>query len=785
MGKFSDALKEQEVKTSGRFSSRLKGDPPPDIFELAPGGLDDPILRARLSFFGDDPVERQKAFVQEFPEGQLTTQPVFGTEVFRTGPDQPFRPVDRPFFAKAGSLGEFASETAGDIADLAGQVPSLAGEALATVATRGGSFLPRIAKIGAGGALGEATRQTAQSLASTQADALKSQADQIIGAGIQGAIGGAAGSAIAGVSNLVFRGRGLARISEPAEQALQASQRLAPETPLLPQQLTDIPIITTLGKQAQSLLPTVTRYIQRQQDTLAQQLRDAPNQQDLAQVIPRSVNALNQASDEIVRAAQKRPTELRAGGRALQQGVQAWEVQSGRQVDELYSLAREQGEPTFDLARVNEAIQTLEGRTRPAQLLEGGLAPTNPIDPKVQAWIDRFRAFDPQGLGLDELKGLRSQLHDLTLVGPEGAREAQLQARRLFGAMTETMENPVSGATDLFRRANQAAAIRFGTREKLAVINVAKSETPSELAARLAQPGQLDNLVVLRQILNREAPGKYEKFQKAFLSSALKSGLKGTLDAFDDKTLNLLIDPRKQRFWRQAGEALDRLQRTGIADTAQQQAAVRPFINQLFGDGSANIRNLKFLINSRGGPNTDFGKSIRSAVLDEIGNRVIRRERGFLTIDPNAFDSTLRDFRGRGILDLVTKRDVGLLDDLQKTLEFRGARPGADAGTSLQKAEAVAGLRSLSADAIQTILENVGTGRFLTSKVGRTLLTGKGRTDPSDFTLTRLITQFVNEVAIPDEGTESIGEGARGLATSAVGGTARSVEDLRRFLRGG
>jgi hypothetical protein len=74
---------------------------------------------------------------------------------------------------------------------------------------------------------------------------------------------------------------------------------------------------------------------------------------------------------------------------------------------------------------------------------------------------------------------------------------------------------------------------------------------------------------------------------------------------------------------------------------------------------------------------------------------------------------------------LLQANDRLALDDLVRYLKH--VPEAVDPGTSIQAAQTVAGMRGLQLRAFHNMLEMVSTGRFITSPLGRRLLSGAAR----------------------------------------------------------
>jgi hypothetical protein len=283
----------------------------------------------------------------------------------------------------------------------------------------------------------------------------------------------------------------------------------------------------------------------------------------------------------------------------------------------------------------------------------------------------------------------------------------------------------------MWKKANRQAAERFSTLEKLTVIRAAKSETPAELAFRLGQPNQVDNLVTLRGTISSK---RFSEFQDSFKTDLLSDADKLTsrISAFDRPTLNMLLSREEQNIYRRIGKSIDSINDTRIRSVIDAQTESGAIIHDLLLNGkTASINKIHEIVEKSGGKESPLGKSIRAGIIDSIADKTIRRSRGSKVIDPNALEKSIAELEKKGLLRFLNRSDVEQLADLDKVAPFLKVK--SDTGTSIQKATTAANTRGaivgvltgqgFAGSAISTVLEHLGVGTLFTSKVGRWLLT--------------------------------------------------------------
>ncbi len=731
--------------------------------------------RALLSLFGDTFEEQKAAFESFNPKGELIKVPVSGLVIYRNNPSEKFRKVDAGFTELFGfSLTDAGKEVLGDVADVAGEIPNVVGEVAVLFAFRkpgAKQFLSDLLRVGGGGATGEALQQTAQTIKGTQRETGGEQLEEIVGASGQSLIGFTLGAGVAGGINVV-RQAGVLQTLPGAQRAMRSAERLGTRS-LLPNQASDVPIIGALGSQSRALSTRISRYIADQEARTAKAVKGLTNNTLRRRFVTDTVKAFNRAKDDIVDLAVQQTrtaaSSFRKGGRALQKGVQAWWKTSGNDVDTLYATARSVQEPRFKIVGLKKNLDDIKQGVV-GQTEEGSRITLNDLDPELLRVIDDIDKLDPNLPSVtlengrvvgptEQLRALEKRLHDLTLAGPEGPREAQAVAARVKGLIKGVLDDPANASPEFrnaWKAARTSAAKRFETREKLAVIDVVRSETPTAMARKLAKPGKIDDLVVLKKII----PDKeFRQFTDAFKNDLFSDpgNITKRLAEFDSKTLNVLMSANEQAAMRQAGVKIDRLFSSGVQNAMRQQRQTRGFIRDIFDtNDTARINAFFDLVTKNGGKKSPFGRSSRAAIIDEIWRRSKVDNRGVEVLDFNKLQSTLTDFGERGLLKFLDFGDVRILKSAEIVQDF--SRVGADAGTSLQRASAVATLRGGGLEGLITVAENIGVGRMFTMQSVQKILLGKGRKDPVDFIKIKAMGAALGTIISDTESQKDLGE---------------------------
>ncbi|MES0339845.1 MAG: hypothetical protein ABUK15_07300 [Anaerolineales bacterium] len=706
-----------------------------------------------------DTFEEKKAkFLDKFPEGQFVesfeppkatgqvVEPGRGgsTILFQRHPDESFAELD------PGALDK--SEILADFADLSGEIPAAAME---LIFTRGGKLVKQLLGIAAGNVTGDALKEAVEGVRGYRKETIGEFAKRTTERAAVAVVGGGATVVVSGPINAI-RGAPALAVARGAGVAQRAAKKLGVPG-LLPSQIARSPIIRKIGGQASATIKTIGDYVSRQQSALVRSfsgLREA----DLAKVLRGELENLHDAAGkQIIAAAKIRPRSLSETGGRIQQGIAEYDELATTLVGTAYKDARTTGTPEFDLTSMKSVAQQMKAGIRGVdesgkEIVLSGV--DKELDDILQKVIDLDPSLPPTQMpdgtivdGTDQLRALRSQLWDMKTPPPgEIARQSQKEASRMFGALTNTLKKPTN-ADPVFlakwEKANKLASGRFDVMEKLMVINASRSETPAMLASKLSKPDQVDNLRVLQEIM---PPSKYREFQEGakaeFISPRNVDGLTKRLDSFDQSTLDVLLTKADQKEMRNIGQQIDNLNRADIKGALERQTSVSGVLDDLVDSG--NTPRIRQLIEDVGtSPDAPINRSIRAGLMERVWKKSVKVIEGNPTLDKKALAAEMKALRESGALKFLSFKDIRMLKKIDRVLEF--VPQAADTGTSIQAAEAAAGIRGLSSSAFMTVLEHIGTGRLLTSSTFQRIALGSGR-KPFEFSKLRVMGAVLAQV---------------------------------------
>lgn len=523
MGSFSQAVREQErlslgagvaiekptsfsaqVRAQEQAQAELRGaavvqqgfDPGP----LGPAGF--PDFGARFDIgLSDTFEEKRDKFMKKYPEGDfiVVQPPDKGQQIlFRKNPNEPFAKFD------AGLLEAF--EPMGDIADMSGDLPSIAIESFIV---RGGGIVKKLAKIFTGEVTGRAAKEVVEELRGYQKETIKEQASRIFAQSLIGTAGAGATMFISGPLNF-FRGRSNIQIV-PGARAAQIAGKEIGAPPLLPSQISQSPLIRKLGQQASATTGTIKSYVQEQQKALVNtlgRLRDA----DRARLLRGDLLKLHEdARRQAIEGARFSDKSLGDGGRAVQQGIAEYDELARTIVNKAYQDARGETVPQITIGgralTLNQARALSRAEQRPDHPIlvfdarkESGFEGIFPDEKAAQDYIKTA----PNGKFLDY--GTPRQIEELNPSGPESPeyimqsiREALERAQIM---MSDRPQFDIAPALSIADDIEQKAAI-LG--QKLSpdiqdVLERLKIFDPNEDATSMASGAIIDATERLRAI---------------------------------------------------------------------------------------------------------------------------------------------------------------------------------------------------------------------------------------------------------------------------------------------
>lgn len=699
---------------------------------LGTPGMEDLSTRFDLGF-SDIFLEKKAKFLDKFPEGDFievfeprtTTEQRGTTVLFRRNPNEPYMELDARAIDKA--------EYLADLTDLSGEIPATVVE---VGVMRGGRLVNQLLRVAAGTFAGDVLKEAVEETRGYQMETLPDLMSRLSQRAAFSTAGAGVTIVVSGPINAV-RGAPSIKIAKSAPTAQRAAKRLGVPN-LLPSQIARSPLVRKMGGQAGAVMTRIGDYVNFQQEALVRAISRL-RAKDLTRVFRGELKEVHdEARAQIVKAAQLTPQRnLTEGGTAIQQGIAEYNELAEMITNRAYTKARLVETPQFDISSLKAVARELKEGIRgideagEAVALSAQNAELREIAEKIISLDSTLPAtFRPDGTAIeavDQLRALRSRLWDMKTPPPgQIARQPEKEAGRLYGAITRILRNPTNDNPEfvrLWREADAVAAGRFDTMEKLIVVQSAKTEAPAQMAARLSQPNQVDNLRILRDSM---PDSRWQEFQEAiradFIDPNKIDNLTTRLDGFDKSTLDTLFTGKQQAALREIGAQIDELNSVGIQQALQKQTQRGALLNEWIESGeTARIQGLLVLALN----DATLRKSLRAELMERVYRNSVVTEEGVQAVNRAALQGELNTLRESGAIRFLELRDIRVLKEAETIAEFLPAR--ADSGTSLQAGEAVAGIRSGTVEAIQTIVEHMGVGRLMTSEIFQRALLGAGK----------------------------------------------------------
>lgn len=739
-GSGSGATEEQELK--------LKYGP------LESPGLEDFGLRADISTSRNLESKSQK-FQSAYPYGELHKDEDTGILLFRKTPTEEWQKVDAGMFEKF---------ELGDIADLVGDIPAIAGEIITTKgAAKPVSMMGRAA-IGAGA--GDIARS-----ASEQARGFETPefAQSAATEGLLGAGGEAAGL---GVRGLINAGRGAGAVT-PApfvrKTMKEANRRGLPQ--LHPGQVSENPVFQAFARQSRALSGKIHQYERTQEGAALDLLEGMRKRGEIMPLGKDLETALARRESEITRKLKARPPGQRDPGKALKEGLEGYRDMSGRVVSHSYTEARQLHEPGFDiedvLSKADETEQgvraLLEGTetTVPSSIVdeagnplgtfvikeEGGTRRVSEVPGDLLKVIKELKQIDAAALKdariardagadapFDVLKELRTQLFDLQNPVDGVIRNEHRLAGGLYRELTESLKNPLGDAGGAFLtawgKATGLASKRFETLEQEYISKALRTHKGGDvegLFRSLFRPNNANQLKFVRETLAKHGMGKWNDFKAGAISDLVSDPQKmwQTLKSFDNQTLKEIFTEPEIDGLKTVAYQFQRLDKAGIREATQRQTQANAVVADLI--NGMNTAGADELFKMSGGKNTPLGQKLRAGIVEWVYDRALERTKHGPQINRKSIISSVSKLKQAGMLKFLTNEDKRALHVLLPDYLALIRSLGTDTGESIRRAAIIQKLTDRTTEAVFDILEEVAVGRVMTSKWGHDLIYGVGR----------------------------------------------------------
>lgn len=609
-----------------------------------------------------------------------------------------------------------------DVADIAGVTlgPDAVTQIAAAIATRGRSLVKRVATQVFAGGIGRALDvgiEAGRGFESRDLDEIFRDVS-IVG------LAGGTGELLAALPRRGVRGalgQGVVETSPEEQAAITTMREGGVRGPTLGQ---ISPLAERMEMQsAQTSKPLQQFRLGQTGDALRdiKAVRDAVgNVDDLSD--DELVEVVNRMKDDLFRIVTDVDISPEKAGRAITAGrkefKRVWRGFVGRR----YDRALAEGEnATFDLSPARSVAKdarkgvTGRGKATEEELTGADGLPltddlNNPIVPtkehrvqirklrgELKEAVDDLLALDPDvrafegNSAFEQVKELRTRFFDVKNATVDGKETIDNRlAGRIWDALTEVMQNPVSGNPRfrLLLRSANAANRRFERILEIAdIAKIAKTTDPGSLVDNLAKPGKAFTLRTLKRVLPDEA---YDKLQRGFKAKLLRDpdSIETTLNGFrkDREALSLLLRPGEVQEMERLAVAYKRFQASAVQKAVRSQARAADRVRTIIREGDAE--DLANIVDKAGGKNSSLGRALGAGTVQFVLDAAEKTVKGRSVIDPEAAMNAIRTLDRRGILDATLQPGTKkALLDREKMLSFL-PRPG-DPGAAIRAQELV------------------------------------------------------------------------------------------------
>lgn len=686
---------------------------------LGAPGLDAPLLRADMGL-SNTFEDRKSKFLSSYPDGDMVevkdpSSPHSLVQLFRRNASEPYAKVDADAFEKF--------EVLNDIADVS---PDIATSVLEGV-FMGGKKLWQQALIAFGGGAGvEITKDAIDALRGYQSQTVPQILAEAGERGLYNATGAITTAGISGPLNFL-RGRGGFSVMKGAGEAMAAAERLGIPR-LHAGQITSSPILRKIAGQSAQTSAFIGNY-EKEQSAATVRALTSLRDEDVSGVLSGDLAKLDdQARTQVIAAVVANPSTLGKGGEAIQRGIAEYDDFSRMAVNKLYGDARNMEAPVFDPAPLQSVAVNLGAKAAAlGRELPGG----------IQDAIGRIMRFDPNapstmlpdGTVIDatsQLRAIRTDLWDMKTVPPGAVltpeqRETARQAGDLYYAINRVLDDPKNVAPEFraaWAKASTEAKMRFDTMEKLIIVKAARSETPTQLADRLVNPLQVDNLQLLKGVIPDEQWGLFKDAAMSKLTAPENvNGLTKRLQSFDSATLNTLFSKEEQAALRDVGQKIDTFNALDIPGTlAENTRRGNIAYDLLMSKKEGQIDTFIDMLEKNSGPSGTPGmkQQVRAGLVDALISRNTATVGGIPTIKWENLSSDLDKLAANGGNRILEPSDMATLRDLRTVGDLM--RATSDAGTSMQAASTAAEVGRFSPMALYRMVHATTIGAVVTSE---------------------------------------------------------------------
>jgi hypothetical protein len=408
------------------------------------------------------------------------------------------------------------------------------------------------------------------------------------------------------------------------------------------------------------------------------------------------------------------------GGKALIAGAKGWQRkygpsgEMGREYTKLDALADE-AKPVFAL-NIRHSESELSVREVMHQARTAVMAETQAIvkegavnvaDTPIGQFgriLDRIDELGNAQFDYRVIKELRTQVGQVIEQWPWNSSINSHYARKVYGALTDVMLNPVNARPGTRAFVDQAVNATAKARAYYDMMDVSKvrqiirSEDPAQLASSIGSPQALNPMV--RKLIDEMPAGYSNTFKRSVLMNDVLLHPGGANARMDEWVLahpegwSFLVGKDKVlvREVRRAAEAIDDLRASNLFTAAKEKDL--GVAKTLLRGKDVGPKEVRYLWQNSG---VDGREKLRTAMYHDIVNSVVSEgKHGVPYVDPKKLKSITKEYERSGAWDIVfSNADRIHIDGMQAYINL-AYKAGTDAGVSLQAAEAISQLKKPS-----------------------------------------------------------------------------------------
>lgn len=407
------------------------------------------------------------------------------------------------------------------------------------------------------------------------------------------------------------------------------------------------------------------------------------------------------------------------GGEALIAGAQNWQRrygprgELGEEYARLDALADE-AKPVFAMQiRSSESelsVKEIMHQARTAVMAETrsltkeGLNVADTPIGKFGRILDRIDEISSVQFDYKVIKELRTQVGAVIEQWPWNSSINSHYARKVYGALTDVMLNPVNARPGTRAFVDQAVNATAKARAYYDMMDISKvrqvirSEDPAQLAASIGSPQAMNPMV--RKLIG-EMPATYsDTFKRSVLTNDILLHPSGANARMDEWILahpegwSFLVGKDKVlvREMRRAATAMDDLRASNLFTAAKEKDL--GVAKTLLRGKDVGPTEVRYLWQNSG---VDGREKLRVAMYHDIVNNVVSEgKHGIPYVDPKKLRSITKEYEKSGAWDIIfNNADRIHIDGMQAYINL-AYKAAADAGVSLQAAEAISQLKKPS-----------------------------------------------------------------------------------------